>query len=432
MSAPHPRPLWQPLAAFLLVNALAVNLLLPVLPLSPQKTTTLDYTAALFRGIAHHDSWLPMRAALLHVHRDEAPLYATVFFEERTKFQYPPTSLVLLEPLAHVRGGVADRVLNGISLGAVAAVALALAALLWRADESLRGAPPSPVDRAALALLAVVAVLTYYPIVRGVYLGQIQTWIDAAVAGALWLWVAGRERASGVLVALACAIKPTLGGLLLWGLVRREWRFAQGFTLAGAALLGTSLALYGLGDHLGYLEVLGHMSRHGESFHANQSVGGLLHRALGNGPNLDFEADAFAPYHPLVYAGSWLSSLALMAGALVWRRPAGEATRRVDLAIACTTFTLASPIVWEHHYGVLLPVFALALPVALAGGRRPRAVLAAALAGAYVLTSNNFRLLNRLAETAWNPLQSYVLFGGLLLLFVLYALRGRAAQEAGA
>ena len=42
-------------------------------------------------------------------------------------------------------------------------------------------------------------------------------------------------------------------------------------------------------------------------------------------------------------------------------------------------------------------------------------------------------MLNRLAETPFNFLQSYVLFGGLLLLFRLYRLRhGEANATAGA
>ena len=84
--------------------------------------------------------------------------------------------------------------------------------------------------------------------------------------------------------------------------------------------------------------------------------------------------------------------------------------------------------------GVLLPVFAAALPrlSAAKGGssarwRRYAGLLL--LSGAYVLISNHVRLVNRLAETPWNFLQSYVLFGGILLLWALYLERGREYHE---
>jgi hypothetical protein len=94
--------------------------------------------------------------------------------------------------------------------------------------------------------------------------------------------------------------------------------------------------------------------------------------------------------------------------------------------------TLASPVAWTHHYAVLLPVFAAAAPATWTA-RSLGAARFVLLAVSYLLIANNFRALNRLAETPFNFLQSYVLFGGLLLLFHLYRLRdGEANATAGA
>jgi len=51
-------------------------------------------------------------------------------------------------------------------------------------------------NRNALCVLAVVATLTFYPVVKGFTLGQIQTWINLLLSAALWLWLAGRRAQS--------------------------------------------------------------------------------------------------------------------------------------------------------------------------------------------------------------------------------------------
>ena len=83
---------------------------------------------------------------------------------------------------------------------------------------------------------------------------------------------------------------------------------------------------------------------------------------------------------------------------------------------------MASPIAWEHHYGLLLPVFALLLP---ALRRRPLfgSATLPLLAGAYVLTSHTLRITDALARTPWNAVQSYILLGALVMLVLLDRLR---------
>ena len=183
-----------------------------------------------------------------------------------------------------------------------------------------------------------------------------------------------------------------------------------------------------MANHLDYLEVLSFLGRHGESFNHNQSFNGLLHRMLGNGDNRVWE-NAFPPFHPFVYAATLVSSLALIGAALFWRRREAAPAPGIDLAIVIVSVTMASPIAWTHHYAVLLPLFALALPEALRV-RDGRSTHLALLAVSYLLVANTYRAVNQLAETPVNFLQSYVLLGGLLFLYLLYRLRGNAAREA--
>ena len=71
--------------------------------------------------------------------------------------------------------------------------------------------------------------------------------------------------------------------------------------------------------------------------------------------------------------------------------------------------TMASPVAWEHHYGVLLPILALLLPALIRTPLLGRATLPLfALLAA--LASNAWLALGALSGTSWNPLQSLLLF----------------------
>jgi alpha-1,2-mannosyltransferase len=452
MTAPAPSsaPLRQPrqrltlltrcLILFVPLVCLAVNLLLPRIPGQPRVETALGYAnfwlGATVRAlgdefaIAGEDSWKPMRMG-----RDwfaeprTGLLYQEVFFERGAKLQYPPSSLLLLDGLGMLPGNwTSNFVLNGISW--VAAL-LTMVLSVWILDRTARG-PPAPArlttgERVVRAVLAGMAAFTFYPLLFGFYLGQVQTWIDALVAGLVLAWVAGRPALSGALAGVVCLIKPQLGLLVVWGVLRGQRRFVFGW-LSVVVVGGTlSLGLYGLANHIDYLEVLSYLGRHGESFHHNQSVNGLVHRLLGNGNNLKW-SDGFPPFDARVYAATLASSLLLLGGALLWRRREAAAAPSIDLAIVVTSVTIASPIAWTHHYAVLLPLFALALPAALGAGRERR-LLTALLGLSFFLIANTYRQVAQLAQTPFNFVQSYVLVGGLVFLFALYLLRAVAARE---
>jgi hypothetical protein len=189
-----------------------------------------------------------------------------------------------------------------------------------------------------------------------------------------------------------------------------------------------TILLYGIDNNLNYLDVLSYISRRGEAYYPNQSFNGLLNRLLGNGNNTDFEAAAFPPFNPIVYAGTIASSLVIVGAALFWRARDSVPGSAVDFALVSLSFTIASPIAWEHHYGVLMPMYALALPALIrypVFGRWSLPVLA----GSYVLASNFFNIAQKFAgHEVLTPVQSYLLFGALTLLVLLYFLRRAEAE----
>jgi hypothetical protein len=418
------------LCAFALVCAvLAPALLHAVSPFDPTYTV-VHHLKRFVRGEAFADSWDPMRAALRAFREDpDVPLYQKVFFESGTKFQYPPTSLLLLDAWEHAPAPdpLSNAMLNGLSQIMVAITLVLAVALFLRSVERVGPPAVGPLDTFLRLVAALALAATFHPVLRAFTLGQLQTWVNALAAVALFATAARAPGIAGAAAGFACTLKPQLGLLLLWALVRREHRFALSMLATAGAFGAVSLAVFGLDDHLAYLDVLQVLSAHGESLHTNQSVNGLLHRWLGNGPNLEWIATAYPPFHPIVYAGTLGSSLGLVGIALFWRRREHAAAPELDLGIAVLAFTLASPIAWEHHYGVLLPILAWMAPMAIRDAASGPA-LGVALALAWLLTGQLAQVADLAAGTAWTPLQSYRLAGGVLTLALLFRLRGAAGE----
>ena len=109
---------------------------------------------------------------------------------------------------------------------------------------------------------------------------------------------------------------------------------------------------------------LAHVSRLGEAYLPNQSPNGLLHRLLGNGVSERWLPAVYPPYHLVVHAGTLVVSAGLLLAAL-WRPPPSARGGAMDLCAAMLATLLASPIAWEHHHGLLLPVFAVLLGLAM-------------------------------------------------------------------
>lgn len=425
------------LLAFVLLNGFAINLALPRLPLEPQHVTTLDYTAGFFSRVAHGDSWKAMRTALFYTDAPRAkPLYTAVYFDNNVRFQYPPSSLLVLDALRAIGGqdAILDPALNGISWWCAIAMAPLLIRIFQLARRRFDGQGGSnPASEVVYAIAIVLALFTFYPVVRGYYLGQIQVWIDLLLTAVVWAWLEGRRSTAGALLACICVIKPTLAIVVIWGALRRQWDFIVGFAIPMSLVAIAALLVYGFENHVDYLGVLSYISRQGEIFHPNQSMNGLLHRLVGNGDSLEWERNTLIAYHAGVHAGTVISSLVLVAIGLFVARVRSTTDGVVELAIVVLCSTLAAPTVWTHHYGVTLPLFAATLPLLLRsdGGDRDH-VSRTVLLGfvlAYALISNNYRVLNRLADTPFNVLQSYVYFGGLTLLGLLLAIRARRVQQ---
>ena len=369
------------------------------------------------------DSWTPMLGSVnsflahpsLAIY--QAKLYDTLI--------YPLTSILPL--LWMKQAGMSDAgVLHALMVASWIAVA-GVVALQVAIAAKFTGRAVAGGDglswRAVLAIL--FAAFFFMPIALAYSLGQAQIFLDLFFSLLVLFWIEGRERPAGVMMALLAMVKPQYGLLLLWAALRGRWK-ALG---AGVAALGVggvvSLAVFGVRNNLDYVGVMAGLSRKAQSHYANQSIFGLLNRAIFNGENLPYHPYVYPPYVPWIYAVTLATAvlLVLLALAYPWRERAGG---MADLAAIAVVSVIATPMAWEHHYGVMLPIFVWLWFAVYRQG----AGSAWALALAWVAIADFLSPLNYFAAIpVANLLQSYMYFGALLLLGLLLRAHGRRAAN---
>jgi alpha-1,2-mannosyltransferase len=424
------------LALFLLLNAFALNGIQWLAASEPYDETVLSHSWDVIQVNGSDDSWGAMKEALDYLHNPgPLPLYSEIFFVRETRFQYPPSSLFALAGMLYLAGP--DRVrtnelrefpyptvndLMGLAfILMIAAASTALLEIGLRQQNQL--ADERPILMAARVAIVLGLTLTFYPITKAFTLGQIQVWINGFFAIALFAWVMGAKASSGLLIGLACLIKPHYGVFVLWGALRREWRFTIACGATIALGLAAAITLYGWANHVDYLRVLSFLSQHGETYYPNQSFNGLLNRVMSVFDpvvykNLDFFDGDFPPFNPWIYGATLVTSSVMLAAALLRTGTVGDPDRKLDFCIMGLSATMASPIAWEHHYGIILPVFAILLAAAIG---HPRRLLWLGIS--YVLISNYIPATQLLAPTLWNVAQSYVFLAALVVLVMLHGNR---------
>lgn len=376
---------------------------------------------------AGDDSWEPMRKAYIFwKDNPSVRLYEHTFFETKTKFQYPPSSLILNYISDTVGYRLSNPMLNFASRLAVAAQVCSMGALAAVLASRWGSPTPTRFMIGSFAALAMFGTMAFYPVVQGYFLGQIQTWLNAAFILACLAYSLDRRILAGLFVGAICLVKPHFSLFLLWAAVRRQWQFIAGWCLIAIPISLASLLIFGFANHSDYLNVLSHLSRHGEVFSPNQSLNGLLNRLLATGDSLTFKNDAFPPYNFIVHFGTLASSLALIGTALLYRRRATNVSL-ADFLIMGVTLTIASPIAWEHHYGILPAAYVLLWVFWIFNPHARRTLQWILLASSHAFASVWWLSFDLLAGTWLNILQSYLYLAALVLLWLLYAERDEIA-----
>jgi alpha-1,2-mannosyltransferase len=114
-----------------------------------------------------------------------------------------------------------------------------------------------------------------------------------------------------------------------------------------------------------------------------------------------------------VSLGTTARFVAMIAAALLLVPRASRGSAH-DLSLLMLASTMAAPIAWEHHYGVLAPMLAAAWPWLAA--RRPFGRIGGvAFGGATLLAANYIPAANWFDGAPLSPVQSYLLFAACVL-----------------
>ena len=383
-----------------------------------QSNTTSLFNILKFGGT---DSWGPMMDArrwlALHPGGD---VYQALFFTGRIKFQYPLSSLLFIDWIP-AGSAQAITICNVTNLMLFFLLAFGTALVLAAMADNAFGAAAAKAYRGQLACIGVLASLCFYPILRALDLGQVQILVDVLFTWACYHYLKDKNFAAGTLIGLCVLLKPQMGLFCIWALVRRDWKFLQGWLLAAGGGFAVSLIKYGVEWPFHYVKVLSYIQDHGESSFANQSVNGLAHRALGLGPNLHWDANAFAPSDPRITLLTSITSAAfILIGLFGIPRKVSTEMKALPLIFAAICFTMASPVAWNHHYGILLPGFGLCMILFLSRNYPSKYWLG--FGTLFFLCENSLAMTNWLAETRYNVVQSYLFIGALGLLALLFCL----------
>lgn len=377
----------------------------------------------------HGDSWEPMRFALQDVRSGHAAQAYELVYARELKFQYPPSSLLVLSALdALGLNTQPNHNFNAVTWFAPFWVPLSI--LLAVPALSRLFLQPQTIDMPRIARhlglgLAVLSVF-FYPVIKAYTLGQMQTWLNSLFCMAVVAFVYNRGHLCGFFIGLICLVKPQFIVFMLWALVRGRRDVFTGIAIPFATGTAIALALYGVDMHLAYVQLLSRLSRIGESYFMNQSVNGLMHRLISQDDTNIFDSGKFPPYTPVVHIATLISSLLFTGLGLAFRATEDAGDRVLDLLMSALCFTLASPIAWEHHYGILPMVFTAMLFYAFGQHDRIQRLQDLKwLAGAAVASGFYLPALKRFGDPPYNLVQSLLFFGACASLALLMSMRRR-------
>src|SRR5579872_7417086 len=274
---------------------------------------------------------------------------------------HPPYYTLLIAPLANLDYRDAYYAMTAVN----ALLAIALIVILVRGSESVHG-------RAIIVAAALIG--GFLPLFVIVLQGQSDLVVLVPLTGAYVAWARGRTGWAGVLSALALS-KPQLLLLIpLLFIARRSWRALAGFAGGIAALAAVSLAGFGWGATLDYLNSVG-----------SWAIGGTL-PTKGQAVYTDTAVYSLRHVIEILPGGGkvvallvLLLLLALVAVSLSWRPD----VPRLDFALAVAASLVLSPHQNVHDLALMIiPGFALA-DLAHAGRLRWPGQAALVLALAY-------------------------------------------------
>jgi hypothetical protein len=284
-------------------------------------------------------------------------------------------------------------------------------------------------EQIAIGTLLTLLLFTFYPVVKAATLGQLQVWLNSFFAIAILCYITGWDILAGVMLGLMASIKPHYALFILWGLFRGNRKLVIAITVTG--LLGVLLGMreFGFTMYVDYLRGLNFVTQHGESVYTNQSFNALAGRFFSvRYPeafnNLKWNGYRYPPYNIWVYSFTQITSVAILLISLVKPKSQSRESKLADFLLMGLGATLASPIAWEHHYGILFPIFVCVWLIMWFGDSSLKGIWPkAAFVLCYLVAANVFPFAKFVADSYFNVLQSYLLIAACGLFVILLLIK---------
>ena len=188
-----------------------------------------------------------------------------------------------------------------------------------------------PVRPTIRCLTFAIAALTN-PVLVDMNLGNVSVLVTSLLAFT-WRWL---DRAAGsVALALAMTIRPVLGLVLVWSLLRRRWWPVLWTIVAGLVIVLVSLPFVGVVSYQHYITVLRN-----------------VYDVTGQDNNMDLGSAVLR-----VGGGPLLASIALYAGFAVGIGAmllSLRHDRQTGFMVTIGASLLVSPLLWDHYLATLL------------------------------------------------------------------------------
>jgi len=399
---------------------------------------SFDHAVWVFNAEIGNDSWRPMQLAYDHwvESQEQSLLYTDLLLPVKVKFLYPPTALLITQFIET----------NNIDLLAFSTAATIFFLFLMAAGvvatalhiyKSYPVQPLSPTDQAAVGILLTLLLFTFYPVVKAATLGQMQVWLNAFFAIAILCYVAGWDILAGVMLGLMASIKPHYALFILWGLLRGNKKLVVAIMVTGLTGVLLGMSEFGFSMYIDYLRGLSFVTQHGESVYTNQSFNALAGRFFSvRYPevfnNLRWNAYRYPPYNAWVFSFTQATSAAVLLIALWKTKTQSMESKTADFLLMGLGATLASPIAWEHHYGILFPIFVCVWLMMWFGNVPSKSGWAkAAFVLFYLTAANIFPFAKFVADSYFNVLQSYLLMAACGLFLILLLIKHPLPVRAG-
>jgi len=390
----------------------------------------LDHAIWVFTDEIGNDSWRPMKLAYDHwtETQGQSLLYTDLLLPVKVKFLYPPTALLITQFIEE----------NNIDLLAFSTAATIIFLFLMVAGVVATGlysykeykAPQlSAKEQTAVGIVLTLLLFTFYPVVKAGTLGQMQVWLNAFFAISILCYITGHDVLAGIMLGLIASIKPHYALFILWGLLRGNTRLVIAITATG--MLGVLLGMheFGFAMYLDYLRGLSFVTQHGESYYTNQSFNALAGRLFSvRYPeifnNLRWNGYRYPPYNVWIFSFTQITSIATLVISLIKTKSQSRESKLADFLLMGLGATLASPIAWEHHYGILFPVFVCTWLILWFGNTPLKNTwIKITFVVLYLIAANVFPFAKFVAGSYFNILQSYLLIAASGMFVILWLIK---------